>query len=77
LLLLIAERRPSYTASYALYQQFLKEVPDYPDMLPIYKRLHSLAENLGKTDELARWDKEIKRLTPPPPASPPPSGEPK
>jgi hypothetical protein len=67
LLLLLAERRPSDAASYAYYQQFLKEVPDYPDMLPIYKRLHTLAENLGKTDDLSRWGGEITRLTPPPP----------
>ena len=76
LLLRIAERRPSDAVSYGVYQRFLKEVPDYPDMMPIYRRLRNLAENLGKLDDLARWDQEIKRLTPPPAsASPPPTGE--
>jgi uncharacterized protein (TIGR03790 family) len=67
LLLLLAERRVSDRASYELYQQFLKEVPDYPDTLMVYKRLHALAETLSKTGDMRRWEEEIKRLTPPPP----------
>jgi uncharacterized protein (TIGR03790 family) len=70
LLLQLAERRTSDAASYELYQRFLKEVPDYPEPLTIYKRLFTLAQDLGKTDEAARWEQEVKKLSPPAPLEP-------
>lgn len=73
LLLLLAERRIGDRVSYEWYEKFLKEVPDYPDLLTIYKRMHALAQNLEKPADVARFEQEIARLSPPPP--PPTSGQ--
>ena len=73
ILLNLANRRTyfgSHQAAYDLYRQFLKECPDYPDLLTIYQKMLTLAEKLDKKEDAARWQKEIQRLTPPPPASP-------
>jgi len=69
LLLTIAARRetigPPATA-FDLYQQFLKEYPNYPDQLVIYQKLLPLARRLNRTADVERFENEIKRLTPPP-----------
>ncbi|HXT42012.1 MAG TPA: TIGR03790 family protein [Candidatus Angelobacter sp.] len=49
-----------------LYQQFLKEFPDYPDPLGIYQKMLPLAQDLDKKAEIERIQKEIDRLTPQP-----------
>jgi uncharacterized protein (TIGR03790 family) len=49
-----------------LYQQFLKEFPDYPDVLGIYQKMLPLAQDLNQTAEVEKIQKEIDRLSPPP-----------
>jgi uncharacterized protein (TIGR03790 family) len=53
------------------YQKFLKEFPDYPDLLTLYQQLQPLAKRLGKKEALEQCEKEIRRLAPPPPANAP------
>ncbi len=53
------------------YQQLLRDFPDYPDSLGVYKKLLPLAEKLDNKAEVEHCKAEITRLTPPPP--PPPS----
>jgi uncharacterized protein (TIGR03790 family) len=50
--------------AYDLYQQFLKEFPDYPDLLGIYRKMLPLAQKLKKSDA-ANIEAEVKRLSPP------------
>jgi uncharacterized protein (TIGR03790 family) len=73
LLLKCAEKRtvsgPDAKA-YEHYETVLKENPRYPDALKIYQRMLPLARRLNNSSELARCEREIKRLTPPPPAPP-------
>jgi len=49
-----------------LYQQFLKEFPDYPALLDIYQRMLPLAQDLNQTTEAEKIQKEIERLAPQP-----------
>ena len=49
-----------------LYQQFLKEFPDYPDTLGIYQKMLPLAQDLDEKAEAERIQKEIDRLSPQP-----------
>lgn len=53
------------------YQRLLKEIPDYPDPLGIWKRILPLAQKLPDKDLTAKCEEEIKRLTPPPPTPAP------
>ncbi len=62
---LIAQNRPE--DAYEDYQQFLKNFPNYADILSINRKLLALAKQLGKTDDAAKYEAEIQRLTPPPP----------
>jgi hypothetical protein len=55
-------------AAYELLQQFLKEFPDYPDLLLVYRRLLPLAQKLGALTDAERYQREISRLAPPTPA---------
>jgi uncharacterized protein (TIGR03790 family) len=48
-----------------LYQQFLKEFPDYPDPLGVYQKMLPLARTLKKTAEVEKIQKELERLSPP------------
>jgi len=71
LLLKAGEKRSLYgpdAKAYAHYEEVLKEFPDYPDLLMVYKLMLPIAKRLDKPDEIARCEKEIKRLSPPPPA---------
>lgn len=54
-----------------LYGQFLKEFPDYPDRLGVYQKMLPLAQDLNQAAEVARCQKEIDRLAPPPAAPQP------
>lgn len=72
ILLTLGQRRVLYgpdLAAYEIYQQFVKEYPDYPDLLGIYQKLLPLAQKLGKKEEVERYEREIKRLTSPPPTA--------
>ena len=51
--------------AYAVYQQFLREFPDYPDQLPIYRQLLALAQHLGKPEDVAVYEHEARRLASP------------
>ncbi len=53
--------------AYALYQQFLKDFPEYPDQAAVYHQLLALARKLGKTDDIAKYEHETSRLASPPP----------
>ncbi len=64
LILNLAHRRTYFgdnQSAYKLYEQFVKEFPDYSDLLAIYQKLHSLAQKLERTDDVARWQREIER----------------
>ena len=50
--------------AYDLYRQFLKQSPDYPDQLNIYRHLRSLAGKLGHGAEVDDFEREINRLAP-------------
>jgi uncharacterized protein (TIGR03790 family) len=61
----LAHRRTYFgddQSAYKLYEQFVKENADYPDLLSIYQKLHSLAEKLARTEDANRWQREINRL---------------
>jgi tetratricopeptide (TPR) repeat protein len=59
--------------AYLVYQQFLKEVPDYADELFIYRRLLDLAQKLGKKDDADKFEHQVSHLAAP---SQPPKGPP-
>jgi len=48
--------------AYELYRQFLKNTPDYPDPLFIYRRLANLAQKLGKQDDAEKYERQVSRL---------------
>jgi uncharacterized protein (TIGR03790 family) len=56
--------------AYANYQKFVEESPDYADKLSIYQKLLSLAQKLGKKDDAAKYEEQIKLLTAPTGAKP-------
>ena len=37
-------------------QSLLREVPDYPGRIPVYRKLLSLARKLDKPDDVARYE---------------------
>ena len=47
--------------------QLLQENPDYPDKTGLYRKLFSLAQQLGRKDEMTRYSEMISRLTFPSP----------
>jgi len=51
--------------AFGLYQQFLKEFPDYPDPLGIYQKMLPLARSLKKASDVEKIQKELERLSPP------------
>jgi uncharacterized protein (TIGR03790 family) len=53
--------------AYANYQKFVVESPDYPEKTPIYQKLLTLAQKLGKKEDAAKYTGQIK---PPPPIPP-------
>jgi hypothetical protein len=58
------DRQPE---AYEDYQKLLRESPDYPDKLAIYRKLLPLAQKLDKKTDMEQYDAEINRLSPPPP----------
>ena len=74
LLLSLGQKRSFFgpdEAAYQLYQTFLKEFPDYPDLLSVYKKSLPLAKRLKNQEAVELCEREIKRLSPPP--DPPPA----
>jgi uncharacterized protein (TIGR03790 family) len=66
ILLLLAHRRTLYgpdEKALEHYRQFLKEFPDYPDRLTIYRKALPLAQKVGDKTEVERCQAEIKRLS--------------
>jgi uncharacterized protein (TIGR03790 family) len=77
LLLKCAERRTLYgpdAKAYAHYETLLKENPDYPDALKIWRLMLPLAQRMNNAAATEQCQKEIKRLTPP--ATNAPAGKP-
>jgi uncharacterized protein (TIGR03790 family) len=73
LLLKCAEKRAVYgpdAKAYAHYETLLKEFPDYPDALKIYQQMLAMAKRMNNAAHIEHCEKEIKRLTPPSPATP-------
>ena len=48
-----------------LYDDFLKNTPDYPAALALCQKMETLAEKLGEKNQAARYADEIKKLSPP------------
>jgi len=70
----LAQKRSGYglnAAACSLYQKFVQDFPDYPDLLAIYQRLLPLAQKLGNKDEIERCQQQIRRLSPPTAAAAP------
>ena len=68
-LLKLGERRSVFgpdRAACEIYEKFIQEFPDYPDLLSIYQKLLPLAQKLGKKEEAEKCQQEIKRIAPPP-----------
>jgi len=66
---LLGERRSIYgpdRAACEIYEQLLKEFPNYPDRLAICQKLLPIAQKLGKKELFERCQDEIRRLSPPP-----------
>jgi uncharacterized protein (TIGR03790 family) len=64
----LGQRRRVYgpdRAAFEIYEKFLQEFPDYPDLLSIYQKLLPLAQRLGQKEQVERCEREIKRLSPP------------
>jgi uncharacterized protein (TIGR03790 family) len=57
--------------AYENYRKLLDEFPDYPDKLTLCRKLLPLAQKLDKKADAEKYEAEINRLSPPPPASPP------
>jgi uncharacterized protein (TIGR03790 family) len=51
--------------AYDVYRQFLKQSPDFPEPVIIYRHLRDLAEKLGHKAEAEDYEREISLLTPP------------
>jgi len=49
--------------AYVVYQQFLQQVPDYPDQLFLYKSLLELAQKLNHNDAAAIYRHHMDVLT--------------
>jgi len=53
------------------YEKLLEESPAYADTLAIYRKLLMLAQKLDKKEDAEKYQAQIQRLSPPPPASKP------
>jgi uncharacterized protein (TIGR03790 family) len=69
LMLNLAEKRAVVgpdTKAFDVYQRFLKDYPDYPDLLRVYQGLLPVAKRMNKKDTVEKCESEIKRLSPVP-----------
>src|SRR5262249_44674925 len=55
---------------FAVYQQFVKANPDYPDLVSIYRKLAALAEQFGSAEQKEEYPRELQRLAPAAASSP-------
>ena len=65
----LGQRRTYYgpdRAAFDIYDKFVKEFPDYPDLLAIYQKLLPLAKKLDQQAVVEHCEQEIKRLHPAP-----------
>jgi uncharacterized protein (TIGR03790 family) len=53
--------------AFANYEKLLEEFPAHTDKLATSRKLLALAQKLGKTEAAAKYEAQIKALTPPPP----------
>jgi len=53
--------------TFANYEKLLEENPALPDKLSTYRKLLTLAQKLGKPEAVAKYEAQVKALTPPPP----------
>jgi tetratricopeptide (TPR) repeat protein len=51
--------------AYSVYQQFVAQCPDYPDVLAIYQKLEDLAQKLGKRSDIAKYQRKINQINSP------------
>ena len=58
-----------FEPAYEDYVSLLRENPDYPNKLSIYRKLVPLAGKLDKKEDVARYEELIKQLLPPTPAT--------
>ncbi len=61
----LGQRRTYYgpdRAAFDIYDKFVKEFPDYPDLLAIYQKLLPLAKKFDQQEAVERCEQEIKRL---------------
>lgn len=69
LLLTLAEKR-SVTGpddkALGWYEQLLREFPNYPDALGLYRQMLVLAKRLQRADLIDRFERDIRRLSPAP-----------
>jgi uncharacterized protein (TIGR03790 family) len=68
LLLKVAGQRSIYgpdAKAYSHYETFLKEFPDYPELLKVYQQMLPIARRLNNASEIDRCEMEVKRLSPP------------
>ena len=49
--------------AYQNYQKLIEEFPNYADRLFVFRKLLSLAQKLGKKDDAAKYEEQIKMLT--------------
>jgi tetratricopeptide (TPR) repeat protein len=52
------------TDALKLYEDFQRHTPDYPDALPLWEKMRALAVKLDKKSQAARYEAEIKKLSP-------------
>ncbi len=48
------------------YEELLRDTPDYPDPISVYRQMLPLAQQQGATDMIARIQEQIRRLSPDP-----------
>ena len=48
----------------AVYEEFVKTCPDYPDLQGIYRRIAPLAEQFGSPEQKQKYQQQAQRVTP-------------
>jgi tetratricopeptide (TPR) repeat protein len=52
-----------YAEAYRVSKSFIQKYPAYPNPLPIYRELAELAQKLGKTEDAAKYDGQVRHLS--------------